>query len=935
MIQVAWDVSLFIGREVKIEISDGTPNKWKHISCDHIVFSDNSEISLPGRLAVEKWSDIVAFDVSGLVAADSFYEQPDAETWAESVFTSMAKYSGARIRGYLVAPETGNYTFWVSGSTGAELWLSKDDTKYDKQRLAILGGEVGTSSGGIPSNSSNLWDQFSSQMSEEVHLVAGEKYFVEMLSQQHHSTKRHIRMAWAGPGIERELVPTEVLSSYAREAEDADDDYLPDAWESQYGLDPTENGLLDRAHQGERGDFDLDGLSNREEYVYGTDPSNPDTDGDGLVDSVEVRNYNTDPTVSDAPSELLAGVVDLNTFSASEDWTLTSQGLIPPTFRGSVSWDFSVPGDGYWALNVSTSLLGDLYLHETVDIKVSIDGVSMGTSTLVYGQDRDALLRILTPYLTAGIHTLALDIENMSARRTVSIRGIEVLQPQGADLDGDGIPDWVFSQLAGSNTLYPYQPLSRTSPAFLEGNARMRSSVTLNGSAVFAGTDETHWYADLPLDPGTPTSFILSLEQGFAETGTVEWQETNVLESETLVIRKNDSLKLVAKPAAGTTGQAVAFTVGPINWAADAGAVASQSSTKYWGVASRAIDGNTSGVWGDSTTTHTSNTAGSWWKLDLGEDREIGSIVLWNRDGNAGKRLSNYRISILDSNESDVLTQDYHVSSSFSGTKEIWTLPSPVTGRFVKIELLGLNFLNDHFLSLTEVEVFSEGIDETLTSDAEHFTYQFVGAGTQIITATHADGSTGTLTVSVKQADFSETPRDLISNSVGNLQFTLGEVDSDLYFEGGSSVFVKNPATVSGDSLSLQASPRTVGSTNMLARLYEGGPILGVQPLNSIGVSDAIQNDLISSYASNDYPGYTVISTPIVLTDLPEGGSIVVRIYRAGVTFQDGATTLTLTAEDFVNGIYILEFLFPEGLSGGYCHYTDIYDRDGNFIGRR
>jgi len=43
-------------------------------------------------------------------------------------------------------------------------------------------------------------------------------------------------------------------------------------------------------------DNDLDGLSNLEEHELGTDPDNPDTDGDGVSDGDEVRVRHTDPT---------------------------------------------------------------------------------------------------------------------------------------------------------------------------------------------------------------------------------------------------------------------------------------------------------------------------------------------------------------------------------------------------------------------------------------------------------------------------------------------------------------------------------------------------------------------------------------------------------------------------------------------------------------
>jgi len=50
-------------------------------------------------------------------------------------------------------------------------------------------------------------------------------------------------------------------------------------------------------------DTDLDGLSNEEEKKNGTDPNNPDTDGDGLLDGDEVNFYHSNPTKSDTDGD--------------------------------------------------------------------------------------------------------------------------------------------------------------------------------------------------------------------------------------------------------------------------------------------------------------------------------------------------------------------------------------------------------------------------------------------------------------------------------------------------------------------------------------------------------------------------------------------------------------------------------------------------------
>lgn len=62
---------------------------------------------------------------------------------------------------------------------------------------------------------------------------------------------------------------------------DDDNDQLPDTWEVSFGLDPllaTDAGL----------DGDADSLINLDEYTVGTDPTNADTDGDGLLDGVDL-----------------------------------------------------------------------------------------------------------------------------------------------------------------------------------------------------------------------------------------------------------------------------------------------------------------------------------------------------------------------------------------------------------------------------------------------------------------------------------------------------------------------------------------------------------------------------------------------------------------------------------------------------------------------
>lgn len=76
---------------------------------------------------------------------------------------------------------------------------------------------------------------------------------------------------------------------------DTDTDGMPDGWEVMVGLNPLDrsDALLD---------YDNDGLSNVEEYQLDLNATNPDTDGDGLTDGLEVL-YNLDPTNPDSDGD--------------------------------------------------------------------------------------------------------------------------------------------------------------------------------------------------------------------------------------------------------------------------------------------------------------------------------------------------------------------------------------------------------------------------------------------------------------------------------------------------------------------------------------------------------------------------------------------------------------------------------------------------------
>jgi hypothetical protein len=110
-------------------------------------------------------------------------------------------------------------------------------------------------------------------------------------------------------------------------------DGIPDDWKVAHGLDPNDPYVAME-------DPDHDGLTNLEEYQYGTDPNNPDTDGDGLSDGDEVHIYHTNPLLWDTDGDGISDGVEVATGSDPLDIhsfnlaaALSSITVSPSSFR--------------------------------------------------------------------------------------------------------------------------------------------------------------------------------------------------------------------------------------------------------------------------------------------------------------------------------------------------------------------------------------------------------------------------------------------------------------------------------------------------------------------------------------------------------------------------------------------------------------------------
>lgn len=124
------------------------------------------------------------------------------------------------------------------------------------------------------------------------------------------------------------------------------------------------------------------------------------------------------------------------------------------------------------------------------------------------------------------------------------------------------------------------------------------------------------------------------------------------------------------------------------------GKPATQSSTDWGGVASRAVDGNTDGNWGSGSVTHTADPG--WWQVDLESAQTIGDVVLYNRTDCCADRLQNFTLLVSD----DATTWQSYAHPGVAGSQV--TLSVRRSARYVKVQLNN----NNAPLSLAEVQVF-------------------------------------------------------------------------------------------------------------------------------------------------------------------------------------------------------------------------------------
>jgi hypothetical protein len=159
----------------------------------------------PGAVTREVWTGITGDGVSNIPtgSAPNFI---DTLTDFEAP-TNWANNYGTRVRGYITAPLTGQYRFWIASDNASELWLSTDSGAANKRRIAQV----------TTRTNPRQWTKESNQRSSLINLVQGQQYYVEAL-QKEGTGSDNLAVGWAKPGqstsLPSEIIPGAVLSPF-------------------------------------------------------------------------------------------------------------------------------------------------------------------------------------------------------------------------------------------------------------------------------------------------------------------------------------------------------------------------------------------------------------------------------------------------------------------------------------------------------------------------------------------------------------------------------------------------------------------------------------------------------------------------------------------------------------------------------------------------
>lgn len=143
-----------------------------------------------GKISADGFTNIVGSQISDLRSHHSFPSNPTVSLLLDKFEygNNIGDNYGGMVRGYICAPQTGDYIFYIASDDQSELWISTDQNRSNKRKIAYLNWAT------FP----RVWNLFPTQKSVRIRLTKGVKYYIEVLHKEGIGLD-HMSVAWTLP----------------------------------------------------------------------------------------------------------------------------------------------------------------------------------------------------------------------------------------------------------------------------------------------------------------------------------------------------------------------------------------------------------------------------------------------------------------------------------------------------------------------------------------------------------------------------------------------------------------------------------------------------------------------------------------------------------------------------------------------------------------
>lgn len=143
-----------------------------------------------GQVEYQVYTGITGNTVASLTGTTKFPNQPDITGTLSKIDTTYSGDNyGTRIRGYIIAPATGAYQFYISSDDHSQFKFGTSEAA-----AAVICSVTGDTT-------RYQWSKYASQTSAVQNLTAGTPYFFEVLHKEGGGSNDHAAVGWTMPGI--------------------------------------------------------------------------------------------------------------------------------------------------------------------------------------------------------------------------------------------------------------------------------------------------------------------------------------------------------------------------------------------------------------------------------------------------------------------------------------------------------------------------------------------------------------------------------------------------------------------------------------------------------------------------------------------------------------------------------------------------------------